>query len=229
MRISQPSVLVLDYLQRMMSWLLFLRPPGNLLQLGLGAGSLTKFSLENLTGSQVMVIERSSSVIQCAHQWFALPRRHARLQLVQADAGEILADASMASRFGVIQADLYDARARGPVLDSVRFYKDCFRALSSPGILAVNLFGDQRLFNQSVARLEKVFPSRLVIFDPLPEGNRIVLGLKGPPLEVTQAMLRRRANRVSRYYRLADASRWVDSLSGLSQEDVQGRVQFGPQ
>jgi hypothetical protein len=40
-----------------------------------------------------------------------------------------------------LQVDLYDARARGPVLDDAGFYRDCRRALRAGGVAAFNLFG----------------------------------------------------------------------------------------
>ena len=42
----------------------------------------------------------------------------------------------------MILADLYDTKARGPVLDDVPFYRDCRAALAPAGILVVNVFGD---------------------------------------------------------------------------------------
>ncbi|MFZ9679246.1 MAG: spermidine synthase, partial [Quisquiliibacterium sp.] len=57
MRISRPELLVLEYVRRMMGWLLFLEPPERILQLGLGAGSLTRYSLARLPDSRVTVVE----------------------------------------------------------------------------------------------------------------------------------------------------------------------------
>ena len=43
MRIARPWALEIDYVRDMMAWLLFLAPPGRILQLGLGAAALTKY------------------------------------------------------------------------------------------------------------------------------------------------------------------------------------------
>ena len=43
MRLRKPNGLELEYSRKMMSWLLFNRNPRVICQLGLGAGSLTKF------------------------------------------------------------------------------------------------------------------------------------------------------------------------------------------
>ena len=49
MDIERPDELVLSYIQDMMAWLLFLEPPAQVLQLGLGAAALTKFTHRHWT------------------------------------------------------------------------------------------------------------------------------------------------------------------------------------
>ncbi len=48
MKIRQPDRIVLDYVRQMMGWMLFLQAPRELLQLGLGAGALTRFCVKHL-------------------------------------------------------------------------------------------------------------------------------------------------------------------------------------
>src|SRR5690606_20103020 len=157
MRLSDPYGLEIAYVRDMMAWLLLREPPGAILQLGLGAASLTKYCHRHCRDSTVTVVERSGVVIAAAHQWFALPPPGARLEIVRADAGEYLKRRRVAGRFGVVQVDLYDAEAAGPVLDSEAFYRDCHRALAEPGVMAVNLFGRHASFRRSLARIASVF------------------------------------------------------------------------
>lgn len=213
MRLARPNDLELDYVRRMMAWLLFLSPPPQILQLGLGAGALTRFAHRRLMTSRTTVVERSPEVIDVARHWFDLPADDARLSVVQTDAGAFLRRRAARERYGVIQVDLYDARARGPVLDSSAFYRDCQRALSAPGILVVNLFGHGHGFAASLSRIEQAFDARVRAMAPVPAGNRIVLAFKGPPLSVTGAALEERARTLSRRYGLRGIeSDWLAAL-----------------
>ncbi len=73
MKIRQPDRIVLDYVRQMMGWMLFLQAPREILQLGLGAGALTRFCLKHLTDTRVTTVELSAQVIRAAERWFALP------------------------------------------------------------------------------------------------------------------------------------------------------------
>ena len=149
-------------------------------------------------------------MIEAAHQWFRLPLPGPQLEIVRADAGIYVARPRVRGRFGVIQVDLYDQDAAGPVLDSEAFYGHCHAALDSPGIMAVNLFGRHASFKRSLARIAGVF-DQVVTLAPRDEGNLVVLGLKGPPLQATRKELFERAGVVQARYRLP-ARGWVRSL-----------------
>ena len=206
MRLSDPVSLELAYVKDMMAWLLFLEPPARILQLGLGAGSLTKFCHRHCRVSETTVVEVSRVVIEAAHQWFKLPQADDRLRIVRADAGAYVARPRVKEKFGVLQVDLYDRDAAGPVLDSQAFYGHCHAALAAPGVMAVNLFGRHASFRQSLVRISAVF-DRVITLNPREEGNLVVLGLKGPPLQVTRTELSARAAQVEARYGLP-ARRW---------------------
>jgi spermidine synthase len=210
MRMSDPLALELAYVEDMMGWLLLLEPPPRILQLGLGAASLTKFCHRRCRGSEVTVVEISRVVIEAAHQWFKLPRSAPRLEIVHADAGEYVARPRLKGRFGVLQVDLYDRDAAGPVLDSAAFYRHCHAVLAAPGVMALNLFGRHASFSRSLQRIGAVFDT-VVTLDPRDEGNLVVLALKGPPLQVRRTDLLRRAAAVRSRYSLP-ARRWADAV-----------------
>ena len=75
MRIRDPNEIYLEYSQQMMSWLLFLqsRPHMQVTQLGLGTGSLAKFTLEYCPGVRNTVVEINPAVIIAAKTMFDLP------------------------------------------------------------------------------------------------------------------------------------------------------------
>jgi len=211
MRISKPEVLVLEYVRRMMGWLLFLEPPKRILQLGLGAGSLTRYSLARLPDSRVTVVEIGAEVIETAHDWFALPRDQARLEIVQADAGDFLEHCAEHGQYGVVQVDLYDMHARGPVLDSLAFYRACRKVLAEPGICVINLFGEHETFAPNLDRIARAFDERMFAMPPTAEGNRIVFAFNGPMLSVPWQTLLQREAVLQRDYQLRSGP-WIRDI-----------------
>ena len=210
MRLSDPVSLELAYVKDMMSWLLFLEPPPRILQLGLGAGSLTKFCHRHCRSSEITVVEVSRVVIAAAHRWFRLPQPDDRLDIVRADAGIYVSRPRVKGCFGVVQVDLYDQDAAGPVLDSEDFYRHCHAALAAPGVMAVNLFGRHASFKRSLERISSIF-DQVITLAPRDEGNLVALALKGPPLRVDRRALFERADAVKARYGLP-ARGWAKTI-----------------
>lgn len=210
MRIRDPARIEIEYVRQMMAWLLFLDPERTILQLGLGAGALTRFCHKRLPAARITVVERSASVLHVVRQYFALPREDRRLSVAIDDAGHHLRAAASGSQ-DVVQVDLYDEQARGPVLDSAPFYAQCFRVLGHASIMTVNLFGDARGFDGSLARIAGAFGGRIIALPPTVAGNVVVLAFKGPPIALDWVMLERRALMIERTFDL-EAVSWVAAL-----------------
>lgn len=219
MKISRPDQIVLDYVQQMMAWLLFLEPPARMLQLGLGAGALTRYCLAHCAPSDITVVELSEEVIDTARAWFSLPPDGPRLTVHCGDAYDVVTQASQRQRYGVVQVDLYDMHARGPVLDSLAFYRACANALEPTGVCVVNLFGEAQSYTRSIDRLTRVFEGRLIELPAGAAGNRVVLGFKGPPLQVVWRDFETRAARVQSRFGLP-ARGWARAL----REDRRGQL-----
>ncbi|MBW6495940.1 MAG: spermidine synthase, partial [Burkholderiaceae bacterium] len=60
MRLRSPDRLELEYLQRMMAWLLFVAEPAQMLQIGIGAGALIRFCHRRLPATSVTAVELSA-------------------------------------------------------------------------------------------------------------------------------------------------------------------------
>jgi len=207
--------LELEYIQRMMAWLLW-RPQhemaeGRIVQLGLGAGALTRFTRNRLPQAHTTVVEASTRVIETCRRWFRLPANDSRLQVLHDDAERFLASAERGV-FNVIQCDLYDAQARGPVVDSIAFYRQCFAALDDPGVLVVNLFGSSRpAYERSAARIAQAFEGRVLDMPQTLAGNIVLLAFRGPAFAMRWTALEARA-RVLEASTGLDASHWVRGL-----------------
>lgn len=215
MRLRKPFELELEYAEQMMSWLLFLVAPARVAQLGLGAAALTKWCYRELPESRVEVVELNPSVIIAARSMFALPGDDARLAVIEGDAWDYVNDAQHHGQLGALQVDLYDATARGPMLDSVAFYRACRATLAAPGMLTVNLFGDHPSFERNMRHLKAAFDGRVIALPEVHEGNRIALAFNGPPLDFAWTDLQMRAAYVGKHYRLP-AGRWITALKAVS-------------
>ncbi len=215
MRIAKPDRIELEYAQQMMAWTLFLEAPQRIVQLGLGAAALTKFCHRHFPDAHITAVELNEAVVVAARVMFRLPPDDERLVLIAGDAEAYVSDATQAAALDVLQVDLYDATARGPVLESASFYAQCRACLRSPGVLTVNLFGDHASFDRNMRNLGDAFEGRIIALPEVHDGNRVAIAFNGPPLAVPWTTLRERAAVVARGLRLP-ASSWVDGLHAVA-------------
>ena len=211
MRLDEPFELHLEYIQRMMAWLLFTAPAGvskrHAMQLGLGAASLTKFSRRKLR-MKTTAIELNPQVVAACRLWFKLPADDDRLSVVLGDAAEVAAHAHWRGGIDALQVDLYDHDAAAPVVDSAAFYADCRRLLTEDGCMTVNLFGRSSSYEQSLKKIVAAFGTDAVwAFKPTREGNTIVVGLREPQ-HPSRTVLAERAETIQTRFGLP-ASKWL--------------------
>lgn len=211
MRIARPVELVLDYTQQMMAWLLFTEPSAedHIAILGLGAGSLLRYTLKN-TPAQIETVEWNVQVTAICRAYFRLPASE-RSVITHRDADQWIHDQHNNGRFKVLLVDLYDAQAEGPVCDSPEFYAGCYRALTSQGVMVVNLFGNHSSFSHNIAHIQDAFGNNVLQLPQTPAGNRIVLAFGDAVLKQTTADILARADYVATRYKLP-AVRWARAL-----------------
>jgi spermidine synthase len=183
MKLDAPYELELEYIQRMMAWLLFVHNPMSVsrrhaMQLGLGSGALTKFCWKRLR-MKTTAIELNPQVVAACRLWFKLPADDHRLSVILGDAAEVAAHEHWRGKIDTLQVDLYDHEAAAPVLDSAEFYADCRKLLTEDGCMTVNLFGRDASYERSLAHIVAAFGERAVwAFRPTREGNTVVLALR---------------------------------------------------
>jgi len=216
MRIARPNALELEYVQRMMAWMLW-RPAealcdGLAVQFGLGAASITRFCHKALR-MQTISVEINASVIAACRHGFRLPADDERLSVVHDDAAHWVADPSHRQTAQVLHVDLYDHDAAAPVLDDEGFYRACRGVLvdgdgRNGGLLSVNLFGRDASFEASVGRIASVFGADQVWnLRPTREGNTIVIAGRGVALP-DRADLAARADNIEARFGLP-ARKWL--------------------
>ncbi len=177
MRIKRPDWPELEYVQQMMAWMLFQDRPERIVQLGLGTAALTKFCYHHLPEAFVTTVEINPEVISICRAMFKLPPNDARLNVMPMDAMEYVCDAAHHGKVDILQVDLYDAEARGPVLDSPGFYAACADCLKPDGIMAVNLFGDHPSYDKNLRVMEAIF-DRVLCLPEIDAGNIVAFAFK---------------------------------------------------
>jgi len=177
MRIRKPDWPELEYAQQMMAWMLWNEAPAHITQLGLGTGALTKFCYKHFPEAQVTTVELNPAVISICYSMFKLPDNDGRLNVVEMDAMDYVANPDNHGTLDALQVDLYDATARGPVLDTPEFYQACAACLKDSGIMTVNLFGDHPSYAKNLKAMKFAFP-QVVSLPEVHDGNVVAIAFK---------------------------------------------------
>ena len=210
MRIKQPQQVELDYVQRMLASLLWLPSEtlgaGQAVQLGLGAGAITRFTAGALRMATTAV-EINPDVVRANAIWFALPPQ---VEVVRGDAADWLAQAAPRS-VRLLHVDLYDHEAAAPVLDDQAFYTACRAVLEEGGVMSVNLFGRHASFCDSTRRIAAAFGSDQVwSLRPTREGNTVVVAGRAVQVPGREALGARAAVLQTRFGALGlPARKWL--------------------
>jgi spermidine synthase len=217
MRVRKPQALELEYIQRMMAWMLLRDSEaltlGHAVQLGLGAAAITRFCHGTLR-MRTTAVELNPTVITACRLWFKLPEDDDRLAVLNADAADHVADPANRDTADALQVDLYDHDAAAPVLDDEVFYRHCHGLLVDGGVMAVNLFGRDASFERSVGRIAAVFGTASVrSLRPTREGNTIVLALKRATFPDRETLAARAENIETRFE--LPARKWLRMLRSL--------------
>lgn len=209
MRLAKPDNIELEYIQMMMMWMLFKDQPRHIVQLGLGSAALTKFSYQKFPGAKVTVAELNPNVIAICHAMFGLPPNDERLDVREMDAMDFVLDQRNHGKVDVLQVDLYDEEARGPVLDSPEFYQACSDCLTDDGIMTTNVFGDYSNYDKNLQNMELVFDA-VVWLPEVHDANIIVIAFKKAP-QIDFSVLYERAGAIKKSLNLP-AKNWVNGL-----------------
>jgi spermidine synthase len=197
MRIARPYALELEYTREMMGMLLLrfdANWPKNVLQVGLGAASLTKFLLRHGPNTKQTIVEINPAVVEMAYQSFKLPRDEANIDIQIGDGVAWMKQAT--DKFDCIMVDGYDHNARFGALGTEDFYRDCRARLSKRGVLVLNLFGRSHGYRAQIENLNAAFDNRVLALPPVEGGNAIAFAVVGERAVLESQILRDEAQRV---------------------------------
>jgi len=204
MRVRKPWTLELDYSRQ------------RILQLGLGAGSLTRFTLKFFPDVLLDVVDNSEAVWVAAQTQFRVPPNSDLFEVTIDDGQDFIGHTHRHGLYDVAQVDVFDAQVRGPVLDSQKFYDSCADVLTQQGILVVNLFGEQSTsYQENLKRIERAFSNQILLLPPVEAGNIIVLACK-TPFDLNWPALYERAKIIESFCQL-QAKGWVNGLKSMQE------------
>ncbi|WP_338769786.1 spermidine synthase [Massilia sp. METH4] len=209
MRLAKPDAIELEYVQMMMMWLLFLDRPRHIAQLGLGSAALTKFCHARFPDARVSAAELNPNVIAICEALFGLPPNDGRLNVRQMDALDFVNDPANHGSIDVLQVDLYDEEARGPVLDTPEFYQACSACLTERGIMTANVFGEFDNYGKNLQHMELAFDA-VAWLPEVHDANIVAIAFKSAPV-LDFSVLYDRAAAIRKTYNLP-AKKWVDGL-----------------
>ncbi|HSH54406.1 MAG TPA: polyamine aminopropyltransferase [Methylotenera sp.] len=200
MRIRDPFALELAYTRGMMCFLLFNANIKNVLAIGLGGGSLPKYIYAYCPEIFTRVIEINPRIIQIAHSQFGVPENDERLEVIEGDGLQYLAEHTGAT--DVLLIDAFDSNGIPPDFCSQDFFDQCATTLNSAGILAINLWGSDKNFDIYLQRIEQSFSGNVLILPTGKPGNIAVFGFKREPADLRIANLRERAKMLEKIHKV---------------------------
>ncbi|MCB1657592.1 MAG: hypothetical protein KDI39_05140, partial [Pseudomonadales bacterium] len=178
MRKSDPFALEFEYTQAMMAFIVLYDELAQVLLIGLGGGSLSKFCYKHLPQSTITTVEINPEVI-AYRQTFCIPANNKRFKIIEADGALFIQD--KINRYQALLVDAYDGQGLPSALNNDKFYQDCYQSLCNNGVLVLNLWRKDRQFRHILDKVHRCFDKKTVTIR-CQSGNEIVFAFKNPQL-----------------------------------------------
>jgi spermidine synthase len=191
------------------------------LQIGLGAASLTKFLYRHRPRAALTVVEIEPAVVAAARAHFKLPEDPKRVTIEIGDGADYLAAGER--EFDLILVDGFDAKGRAGMLEMLPFYCNVHARLSERGLLVANMLTRTRGVGPAVERMRAAFHGRARALPPCSSGNTIVVAAAGAPVDVVLSDLRAAAHALKSetgLNLLPSVARLVEAYGGKDQRFV---------
>lgn len=204
MLIKEPDQLHASYARAMMAWLLFKDRPGQVLMIGLGGGTLTKYLLHQFDDCKIKVVEYRRSVVKIARSHFELPL-DPRLKIKIGDGGHFIRQRGLthSGHYDLLMIDAFDHAGMATSVSGEAFFDSCKALLKQDGILAINLWGtDKPLFQQVAWHLGRIFDWRILFLPVRGRGNVIGFAFNEGVETPTMKALLARAQELEQQYHL---------------------------
>lgn len=179
MLLYAPTRLALEYTRSMLAGLLFHPQPERILLIGLGGGSLVRYLLTYLPATRIDCVETRASVVDVARGYFQLP--DAELLRIHIEDGARFLHTAPPRHYDMILVDAYDSSGVHPSVCPLSFHRDCRRALTDTGVLAMNLWATPNSpFKTVLADMQQGFGGQVLRLPLQQRANLIAVGLAVP-------------------------------------------------
>lgn len=197
MLLDHPARLTLSYTRQMMAFLLFQPHPRDLLLVGLGGGSLTKFCHRHLRETRITTVEINPRVIEFG-ELFELPAPDERYQLVQADAADYLSELN--EQVDVVVMDGCDEQGVAPQFCTADFFQGLRRRLRPSGMVVLNLIGLVGRSNILLNHIRAAFWDQVIVLNANARAgdNKIVFAFNDPFMVPDWDLIEKRAALLSK-------------------------------
>jgi spermidine synthase len=202
--IDDPNQLHTLYARATMGLLLFNDSPKDVLMIGLGGGTLTKYLLYEFTDCRVKVVEFRESVLKIARSHFNLPF-DPRLKVGIGCGGHYVHQRSLEheEEHDLIVIDAYSDEGMSPEVSSQSFFYHCKMLLKKDGLLAINLWiTKEDLFHEVMCNMAAVFESKILFLPVRKRGNVIGFAFREDTPDYSMKELRKKAKLLEEQYHL---------------------------
>jgi len=166
--LPEPSVIVLNYAQAMMTALFFCQQPRKVLMVGLGGGTLLHFIHKFFPDCQIDVVEIRSTVIDVAKRFFKVSDVDQMINVYHCDAKNLVAQKiNHREKYDLVLVDAFDQWGPAEIYSSRDFVSNCRELTHDQGLCSFNLWN----------RKEDDFPGTLKQFNKLFSNNVLQLSL----------------------------------------------------
>lgn len=174
-----PARLQLSYTQYMLLGLPALQSIGNILIIGIGAGSLVHFCHHHFPESDIEAVDNSSHVIDLARGYFMLPEND-RVHVHCSDGLAYLEQRAARKRFDLILVDAFDHRGMAETIYTRSFFEHCMHAVTPEGIISCNLWsGEKKRLADIRNGISACFAGQIYLSVPN-RGNVVILAFRQP-------------------------------------------------
>ena len=179
MLLAEPDRLHSRYAKAMMAALLFHPQPEQILMIGLGGGTITKFLLHQFDECRIKVIEFRRSVLKVARSHFGLPFNDRLKVKIGCGAQHVLTQSrEHEALYDLMVIDAYHHDGMAPEISNALFFDNCHTLLKSDGLLVINLWKtDEARFEEVCWNLQRSFDERVVFLPVKNRGNVIAIAL----------------------------------------------------
>lgn len=208
MKVSAPTELVFNYSRALMYFLLFRSDIKDLLMIGLGGASVTKYIHGYCPDVNQTVVEINQQVIDVARSHFFMPDNDEKLNVLKGDGLHYMENNPLSH--DCLMIDGFDSDGIPDGFCTPDFFDMCYEVLKDNGVFLINLWGSDKNFDIYLQRVEQTFLGRVLVLPTGKPGNIIVFGFKDP-VKLTEKRLRERALKLNHDHTV-DFTEFLDKL-----------------